>query len=139
MVSLAFELSVQAHDDRGPELGRNLTYGLLDTLGRAIVTGKYERDPFPTEAELASHHGVSRSVTREAVKMLAAKGLLTARPRQGTAVRPTSTWNLFDTDVLRWLLERQFSVALLKQFYQLRSATRSAPAIPKLCAQRCAR
>lgn len=105
-----------------PELGRNLTYGLLDSLGRAIVTGRFERETFPTEAELAKQHGVSRSVTREAVKMLSAKGLLSARPRQGTTVQPTSSWNLFDTDVLRWLLERQFSVELLKQFNQLRVA-----------------
>lgn len=104
------------------EPGRNLTYGLLDSLGRAIVTGQYDRSHFPTEAELAKQHGVSRSVTREAVKMLTAKGLLSARPRKGTVIRPTSSWNLFDTDVLRWLLERQFSVELLKQFNQLRIA-----------------
>ena len=104
------------------QLGRNLTYGLLDNLGRAIVTGRFEQEAFPTEAELAKRHGVSRSVTREAVKMLTAKGLLSARPRQGTVVQPTTSWNLFDTDVLRWLLERQFSVELLKQFNQLRVA-----------------
>ena len=105
-----------------PQLGRNLTYGMLDSLGRAIVTGRYERESFPTEAELAKQHGVSRSVTREAVKMLTAKGLLSARPRQGTVVQPATSWNLFDTDVLRWLLERKFSVDLLKHFNQLRVA-----------------
>lgn len=109
-------------DEPRPQLGRNLTYGMLDSLGRAIVTGRYEKEPFPTEAELAKQHGVSRSVTREAVKMLTAKGLLSARPRQGTVVQPSTSWNLFDTDVLRWLLERQFSVDLLKQFNQLRVA-----------------
>ncbi|WHU03175.1 MULTISPECIES: FadR/GntR family transcriptional regulator [unclassified Sphingomonas] len=112
----------KSSDELRPQLGRNLTYGLLDRLGRAIVTGHYENKPFPTEAELTTQHGVSRSVTREAVKMLTAKGLLSARPRQGTVVEPTSSWNLFDTDVLRWLLERQFSVELLKQFNQLRVA-----------------
>ena len=111
-----------AEDAATPSLGRNLTYGLLDNLGRAIVTGRYDSEAFPTEAELAKRHGVSRSVTREAVKMLTAKGLLSARPRQGTIVQPTTSWNLFDTDVLRWLLERQFSVDLLKQFSQLRVA-----------------
>jgi DNA-binding FadR family transcriptional regulator len=95
---------------------------MLDSLGRAIVTGRYEREAFPTEAELAKQHGVSRSVTREAVKMLTAKGLLSARPRQGTVVQPATNWNLFDTDVLRWLLERQFSIELLRQFNQLRVA-----------------
>jgi DNA-binding FadR family transcriptional regulator len=105
-----------------PQLGRNLTHGLLDVLGRAIVTGNYGQQSFPTEAELAKQHGVSRSVTREAVKMLTAKGLLSSRPKQGTIVQPTSSWNLFDTDVLRWLLERTFSVDLLRQFNQLRVA-----------------
>ena len=55
----------------GDPFGRNLTFGLLDALGRAIVTGEYDEARFPTEAELAAEHGVSRSVTREAVKMLA--------------------------------------------------------------------
>ena len=103
-------------------LGRNLTYGMLDTLGRAIVIGSYDEQVFPTEADLAKQHGVSRSVTREAVKMLTAKGLLSARPRQGTIIQPSTSWNLFDTDVLRWLLERKFSVELLKYFNQLRVA-----------------
>lgn len=104
------------------DLGRNLTYGLLDHMGRAIVTGYYAGRPFPTEADLAKQHGVSRSVTREAVKMLTAKGLVSARPRQGTTVQPSSSWNLFDTDVLRWLLDRTFSVDLLREFNQLRVA-----------------
>src|SRR5262245_1391746 len=104
------------------QLGRNLTYGMLDALGRSIVTGRYDSSSFPTEAELAKQHGVSRSVTREAGKMLPAKGLLSARPRQGTKVRPSWSWNTFDTDVLRWLLERKCSVDLLKQFNQLRVA-----------------
>lgn len=101
-------------------LGRNLTHGMLDALGRAIVTGRYDARPFPTEAEIAKAHGVSRSVTREAVKMLTSKGLVSARPRQGTIVQPASGWNLFDKDVLRWTLERKFSVDLLRQFNELR-------------------
>src|SRR5215210_7114576 len=107
---------------RAEPAGRNLTFGLLDALGRAIVTGAYESQRFPTEAELATRHEVSRSVTREAVKMLTAKGLLTARPRKGTTVQPSTCWNLFDADVLRWLLERKFSLELLRQFSELRIA-----------------
>lgn len=118
MASLTTDLPML---DRAP-LGRNLTYGMLDNLGRAIVTGHYDQRTFPTEAELARQHGVSRSVTREAVKMLTAKGLLSARPRQGTVIQPAGNWNLFDTDVLRWLLERKFSIELLVHFNQLRVA-----------------
>src|SRR3954452_9053332 len=101
---------------------------MLDALGRAIVTGHYEQSQFPTEAELADQHSVSRSVTREAVKMLTAKGLLTAKPRKGTSVQPPSSWNLFDPDVLRWLLERKFSLELLRQFSELRVAIEPAAA-----------
>ncbi len=112
----------------GPDSGRNLTFAMLDSLGRAIVTGGYDDERFPTEAELATIHSVSRSVTREAVKMLTAKGLLTARPRKGTTVLPPSSWNLFDPDVLRWMLERKFSLELLRQFSELRIAIEPAAA-----------
>lgn len=108
--------------------GRNLTWGLLDHIGKSIVTGGYAKKVFPTEAELSAQHGVSRSVTREAVKMLTAKGLLSARTRRGTVVQPTSSWNLFDSDVLSWLLERQFSIELLGHFNQLRIAIEPAAA-----------
>jgi DNA-binding FadR family transcriptional regulator len=109
-------------------LGRNLTHGLVDALGRAIVTGRYDKRPFPIEAKLETEYAVSRSVTREAVKMLTAKGLLSARPRQGTVVSPRNSWNLFDTDVLRWMLERKFSIELLRQFAELRLAIEPAGA-----------
>ena len=115
-------------DVRAPQRGRNRTYQMLDEIGRAIVTGAYEERAFPTEAELAKAHNVSRSVTREAVKMLTAKGLLTARPRKGTTVQPSTSWNLFDPDVLRWLLERKFSLRLLRQFSELRIAIEPAAA-----------
>ena len=116
------EMSRMAGYSKRPMLGRNLTFSLLDNLGRSIVTGHYDDKPFPTEAELAKEHGVSRSVTREAVKMLSAKGLLSARPRQGTIIEPVSSWNLFDADVLSWLLDRRFSIELLREFSQLRVA-----------------
>lgn len=109
-------------------MGRNLTYGMLDMLGKAIVTGQYDNQPFPTEADLAKQYDVSRSVVREAVKMLGAKGLLTARPRKGTTVQATNRWNLFDIDVLRWLLDRKFSLSVLRQFSELREAIEPAAA-----------
>lgn len=114
--------------DARDKLGRNLTHGLLDKLGSMIVGDLFSDKAFPTEAELSEQNGVSRSVTREAVKMLTAKGLLSARPRQGTIIQPVSQWNLFDPDVLRWMLERRFSIDLLIQFGQLRAAIEPAAA-----------
>ena len=102
--------------------GRNLTRSMLETLGRAIVVGHYDDAPFPTEADLSREFGVSRSVTREAVKMLTAKGLVSARPRSGTVVEAPSRWNLFDPDVLNWLLSRSFNPDLLRHFNELRVA-----------------
>ena len=107
---------------------RNLTYGLVETLGQLIVTGAFHSKPFPTEGELSRQHATSRSVTREAVKMLTAKGLLQARPRQGTSVTPEAQWNLLDPDVLRWLLERKFSLQLLAEFTEMRLAIEPAAA-----------
>jgi DNA-binding FadR family transcriptional regulator len=106
-----------------PPGGQNLTYSIVQDLGIAIVTGSYTaKNPFPVEADLCTQYRASRSILREAVKMLTAKGLLGARPRQGTWVQPESSWNLLDPDVLRWLLERKFSPALLIEFTQVRLA-----------------
>ena len=103
--------------------GENLTYRIVEDLGIAIVTDRYsENNPFPVEADLCKQYGVSRSILREAVKMLTAKGLLSARPRQGTWVQPEDSWNLLDPDVLRWLLERKLSFSLLIEFTQMRLA-----------------
>jgi DNA-binding FadR family transcriptional regulator len=103
--------------------GQNLTYSIVHDLGVAVVTGTYsEKNPFPVEAELCRQYGASRSVLREAVKMLTAKGLLGARPRQGTWVQPEENWNLLDPDILGWLLERKFSPALLLEFSEIRLA-----------------
>jgi DNA-binding FadR family transcriptional regulator len=103
--------------------GHNLTYSIVHDLGVAVVTGTYsEKNPFPVEAELCRQFGASRSVLREAVKMLTAKGLLGARPRQGTWVQPEANWNLLDPDVLSWMLERKFSPTLLIEFTEIRLA-----------------
>lgn len=102
---------------------KNLTHAIVEGLGHAIVTGQYGPDnAFPIEAELCKQFGASRPILREAVKMLTAKGLLSARPRQGTSIEPEAHWNLLDPDVLRWLLERKFSLELLTEFTEVRLA-----------------
>ncbi len=102
---------------------RNLTWNITHELGVAIVAGEYSKGTaFPTEAELCLKYGASRSVLREAVKMLTAKGLLSARPRQGTRIESEDNWNLLDPDVLGWLLERKFSLALIREFLETRLA-----------------
>lgn len=73
-------MTIAQADDARSSLGRNLTHGMVDALGRAIVTGGFADRPFPTEADLALQFNVSRTVTREAVKMLAARTQILAEP-----------------------------------------------------------
>ncbi len=106
-----------------PNPKHNLTYQLTHDLGNAIVMGKYKiGDGLPTEAELCAEYDVSRSATREAVKMLSAKGLIVSRPKKGIRVLPESNWNMFDTDVLTWILSSNPSLSLLKSFTEVRAA-----------------
>lgn len=115
----------------------NVTRSLVEQIGSAIVRGDYPiGDSLPTEAELADQFGVSRTVTREAVKMLTAKGLVQAWPRRGTIVQKESNWSLLDADVLSWLLERNVSISLVKDFLRMRLAIE--PAAAELAATRSA-
>ncbi|MBK1670220.1 hypothetical protein CKO28_19485 [Rhodovibrio sodomensis] len=79
---------------------------VADTLGRRIAGGVYQPgQSLPTEPELARALGVGRNAVREAVKMLAGKGLLRTGRRAGTIVQPHAEWSLLDTSVIGWLLE----------------------------------
>ncbi|MGQ8364506.1 FadR/GntR family transcriptional regulator [Glaciecola sp. 1036] len=99
----------------------NLSQRVTNELGKAIVAGEYDtKTGLPTEAKLCDEYGISRTAVREAVKMLAAKGLISSRPRQGIRVEPAENWNLFDTSVLKWLLESSPSLLVLKEFLQMR-------------------
>lgn len=103
--------------------GLNLTQQSAHQLGEAIVRGEYgEHNPVPSEAVLCEMLDVSRSATREAIKSLAAKGLISSRARQGIRVLPESEWNLFDADVLLWIRNSNPSLHLLKEFAELRLA-----------------
>jgi DNA-binding FadR family transcriptional regulator len=114
-------------------LGHNLTLGLVDVLGHAIVAGEFPRGLLPTEPELERRFAVSRSVVREAVKMLAAKGLVVTRPRQGTRIEPDAAWNLFDPLVLRWIVEGAPRPEMLRQLCQFSMSIE--PAAAALAAQ----
>jgi GntR family galactonate operon transcriptional repressor len=87
---------------------RGLHGQVVHTIGLRILQGELKPgDPLPSEEELSSELAASRTVLREAVKVLAAKGLVEARPKTGTRVRTRSDWNLVDPDVLAWQLEAE--------------------------------
>lgn len=92
-------------------------------LGRMIVAGNYpENGILPGDAELLDRHGVSRTVLREALKTLSAKGLIQARARIGTRVRERRHWHLFDPDILTWLVEAGIDVNFMISLSEMRLA-----------------
>lgn len=78
---------------------------VVQSLGARIVRGEFEAagGGLPIEPQLAAGLGVGRNVLREAVKVLASKGLVEVRRKSGTRVLPRQSWNLLDPDVLAWL------------------------------------
>ncbi len=87
------------------EAPRTIFRQVVDTLGAAVLRGDYGEGPLPVEAELAGSLGVGRNLLREAIKVLASKGLVAVGPKIGTRALPRSQWNLLDPDVLLWLSE----------------------------------
>ncbi|GAB3815854.1 FadR/GntR family transcriptional regulator [Tessaracoccus terricola] len=75
---------------------------VVEGVGRMVLQQESANPVLPIEPELCEMFGVSRSVLREAMKSIAAKGLIEVRPRVGTRIRPRHLWNNLDPDVLRW-------------------------------------
>jgi len=100
---------------------RNLHSQVLWQLGVAIVGGDYpEGSILPPDTDLLQRFAVSRTVLREALKTLSAKGMIEARARIGTRVLPRARWNLFDADVLAWHFETGPNVDFLKSLSEIR-------------------
>ena len=107
----------------------NFTRHIVQSLGKAIALGEHPQgEPLQAEALLCENFEASRTVLREAVKMLTAKGMLDARPRRGTIVLPESHWNLSDPDILNWMLERKGSLPIIAEFVDMRLAIEPAAA-----------
>lgn len=96
---------------------------VMRKLGLDIVSGRYpEGAILPGDAELMEMFGVSRTVLREALKTLAAKGLIQPKAKIGTRVRERSRWNLFDPDILFWHFETGVDFRFLESLTEMRLA-----------------
>lgn len=108
---------------------------VLRDLGIAILRGDYpEGTLLPGEAELTERYAVSRTVLREVMKSLAAKGLLISRTKIGTRIRPQVDWNFFDAELLSWRLEIGLDLRFLESLYEIRLTIE--PAAAALAAQK---
>lgn len=87
----------------GRTAARNFHTFVINEIGHGIVTGKFPVGSIlASDAVMMETYGVSRTVLREALKTLEAKGMVEARPKVGTRVSPASRWNFFDPQVLSW-------------------------------------
>lgn len=109
---------------------------VVATLGAEIARGGFAPGgTLPAEPDLAARFDASRTVIREAVKTLVAKGLVTVGPRHGTRVRPRDEWSLLDRDVLDWLASSgEIDQDLLEAIEEVRAIIE--PAAAALAAQR---
>ena len=102
----------------------NLHDRVTRTLALQILEAEREARPliFPNEAELCLQLGVSRTILREAVKVLADKGMVEVRQRLGTRALPRSAWNQLDPDILGWRAELGPDAGFLLELCEVRLA-----------------
>jgi len=116
-------------------MSKNFHRNTLDLLGHAILSGRYAVGAsLPPEPLLCEEFGVSRTVVREVIKSLVAKGLLITGPKVGTRVLPDADWNWFDPDVVAWQAQCGLTPEFLKDLQELRRVVE--PAAVRLAAER---
>jgi DNA-binding FadR family transcriptional regulator len=115
---------------------------VLETLGPAITAGEYQPGSVLRTDELAERLEVSRSVMREAVRVLESMHLVESRRRVGVTVRPVAEWNVYDPQVIRWRLAGADRPRQLRSLTVLRSAVEPVAAglaarnaTPEQCAE----
>jgi len=114
--------------------GRGVHGQVVDAIGRSIVRGDVPEGATLDLAALQAEHDVSLTVVREALKVLAGKGLVDARQRRGTFVQPRSAWNLLDPDLLAWEITPATLPRMLGELEELRAIF--DPAAAALAAER---
>jgi DNA-binding FadR family transcriptional regulator len=103
-------------------------------MAQRILSGQIPVGSTINVAELQADLGVSLTAVREALKVLTAKGLVDARQKRGTFVRPRSDWNLLDADMIRWHFDDDVRPELLEELHEVRGIVE--PAAARLAAVR---
>ncbi len=108
---------------------------IVQRIGAAIVSGQLEPGQrLPNDAALIDWFKASRTAIREAMKVLATKGLIEARQRAGTSVSARSNWDLLDADVLSWHQPENIGEKLAGDLVELREVIE--PVAARLAATR---
>jgi GntR family transcriptional regulator, galactonate operon transcriptional repressor len=121
---------------RGPGYRLRGIHGrVVSSIGEGIIKGRYPAGSLlPREPELIAKFDVSRTALREALKVLAAKGLVETRQRVGTRVRPQEQWNHFDPEITAWQLGNGFRNGFVRDLIEFRQI--NEPAAARLAAKR---
>lgn len=107
---------------------------VLTALGTAVVSGEYPAGQVINLERVSAEHEVSRSVAREAVRVLESMGMVASRRRVGITIQPAEHWNVFDPRLIRWRLESGDRAAQLISLSELRRGFE--PAAAALAARR---
>lgn len=107
---------------------------IVETLGRRVVGGELPPGTGLTLAGLEESFTASRTVVREAVRVLEAHGLLTSRRRVGLVVRPQAEWDILNADIIEWSLDSPRRRDVLIELTDLRVAVE--PVAARLAAER---
>jgi GntR family galactonate operon transcriptional repressor len=119
-------------------LSRRLHHDVVETIVGRIVSGELQPGSFlPAEPEMSSQLGVSRTVIREALRVLAGKGLIEVRHGSGTHVTDSSSWDPLDAQVLAARRERGAMVDVLAELVEARRIFECE--VAALAAKRCRR
>jgi GntR family transcriptional regulator, galactonate operon transcriptional repressor len=106
----------------GPGGPRGLHAQVLSDIGAQIVSGEVEPGSvLPREQDLRERYGVSRTLLREVIRVLHAKGLVEPKQGLGTQVLPRSRWKLLDQDVLDWMSVNGPDGEFLKDLEEIRA------------------
>jgi acetyl esterase/lipase/DNA-binding FadR family transcriptional regulator len=101
---------------------RSRTHGsVAHRLAAEIVGGVHlEGALLPNEDKASAAYGVSRSAYREAIRTLAAKGMVTATPKVGTRIAPRGAWRMLDPDVIMWHFEANCTAPFIRSLFEMR-------------------
>lgn len=155
MTRTALRVTFARHADHSPPHERRVTKGatelaarkgwgnadrrglhgrLVDVVGQMIVSGELPLDQPLAPDRIAEMFDVSRTLVRETIRVLESKGLVSARPRLGTRIRPQAEWDLLDPDVIAWRQQSRQRREQSRELWEMRAAIE--PAVARLAAER---
>lgn len=95
---------------------------VLDDIGGRIAAGELPPGEVLTLSGIEEALGASRTVVREAVRVLESLGMVTSRRRVGVTVQPREQWDAFSPQLIGWNLRGPFRQRQLEALAELRVA-----------------